>query len=72
MATAQSIRGEMSALSELVLELQVFADVSVDLAGDQPSSPEWPWLVSQHARRLTDAARSLDNSLCQHLASREV
>lgn len=63
MATAQSIRDDFSHFTELLLELRTFADLSIDLAGDDPKSPQWPWLVSQMVHRLEQQIEVVETSV---------
>lgn len=66
MANAQSIRRELDNLSELVLEAEILSETAIDLAGDDPNAPQWPWLVAQHIRRVKAASELLETSLRQH------
>lgn len=66
MATAQSIRDELNSFTEAILELQTFADISIDLAGDDPKAPQWPWLVAQHVRRIEKLSEALECSIRRH------
>lgn len=59
MADAKSMSDLYLELTDAALELTTFADVSVDLAGDDRNAPVWPWLVMRHAARITEAADAL-------------
>lgn len=63
MADTKSIRDEFEAVHTAVLELQTFAQVSLDLAGINDRAPQWPFLVSQLADRLVAASECLEKTL---------
>ena len=63
MAEMKSIREEFEALSEAVIELQTFAQVSLELAGMEERAPQWPALVTWHASRLGKASEALEMTL---------
>lgn len=52
MANGKSIREAADRLDESVLELTIFAAVALDLAGDDPQSEQWPFLISRFAARI--------------------
>lgn len=46
-------------LGEQVLEARTWASVSLDLVGDGPNAPEWPYLLSRHIERIHQSFEEL-------------
>ena len=65
MADIDSIRLTADRLETCVLELTLLAEITHDLAGPGPRAPQWPYLILQHAQRITELVHILGDEVRQ-------
>jgi hypothetical protein len=56
-----SVGEALTHLGEQVLEARTWSSISLDLIGDGPDAPEWPYLLSRQIDRIHHAFEQLSD-----------